>query len=87
MVVGIVCEYNPFHLGHKYQIDKIKEKYPDSTIVIVVSSCFTQRGELSIMNKWDKTKVALENGVDLVVELPFVYASPRIFLLKALLKY
>lgn len=75
MVVGIVCEYNPFHLGHKYQIDKIKEKYPDSTIVIVVSSCFTQRGELSIMNKWDKTKVALENGVDLVVELPFVYAT------------
>ncbi len=75
MVIGIICEYNPFHLGHKYQIDKVREMYPNSTIIIVVSSCFTQRGEIGIMNKWDKTKIALENGVDLVVELPFVYAT------------
>lgn len=72
-VIGIVCEYNPFHNGHKYQIDKIKEKYKDSIIVLCMSSSFTQRGEISIINKFDKTKIALNNGADLVVELPYIY--------------
>jgi len=74
-VVGIVCEYNPMHLGHLYQIQEIKKKYPDSIIVIVCSSCFTQRGDICVINKWDKAKIALNHGVDLVVELPFVYAT------------
>lgn len=74
-VIGIVCEYNPMHLGHLYQIREIKKRYPDSIIVIVTSSCFTQRGDIFIINKWDKCKVALDNYVDLVVELPFVYAT------------
>ena len=74
-VIGIVCEYNPFHNGHKYQIDKIKEKYKDSLIVICMSSSFTQRGELSILNKFDKTKIALNNGVDIVIELPYLYST------------
>lgn len=73
--IGIIAEYNPFHNGHLYQINKIKELYPDSIIIAVISSCFTQRGELSVLNKWDKTKIALENNIDLVVELPFVYAT------------
>lgn len=73
--VGIVCEYNPMHLGHLYQIREVKKRYPDSIIIIVTSSCFTQRGDIQIMNKWDKCKVAIENGIDLVVELPFVYAT------------
>lgn len=72
-VIGIVCEYNPFHNGHKYQIEKIKEKYKDSIIVLCMSSSFTQRGEISIINKFDKTKIALNNGADLVVELPYIY--------------
>ena len=74
-IIGVIVEYNPFHLGHLYQINKIKEKYPDVVVVVVVSSCFTQRGDISIMSKWDKAKVALDNGVDLVLELPFVYAT------------
>lgn len=74
-VVGIVAEYNPFHNGHLYQINKIKEKYEDATIVVVCSSSFTQRGDTSILNKFDKAKVALNNGVNLVVELPYVYST------------
>ena len=60
-IIGIVAEYNPFHNGHLYQIQKIKEKYPDSILVAVVSSTFTQRGTVSILNKWTKTKIALDN--------------------------
>ena len=74
-VIGIIAEYNPFHNGHLYQIKKIKELYPDSILVGVISSSFTQRGDISILNKWDKTKIALDNGLDLVIELPFVYAT------------
>ncbi len=74
-VIGIVAEYNPFHNGHKYQIDKIREKYKDSTIIVVCSSSFTQRGDTSVLNKFDKAEVALNNGVNLVVELPYVYST------------
>ena len=74
-IIGIVAEYNPFHNGHLYQIKKIREKYKDATIVVVCSSSFTQRGEISLLNKFDKTKVALNNGVDLVIELPYVYST------------
>ena len=74
-VVGIVAEYNPFHNGHLYQINKIREKYKGATIVVVCSSSFTQRGDTSILNKFDKAKVALNNGVNLVVELPYVYST------------
>ena len=74
-VVGIVCEYNPFHNGHLYQINKIKKRYNDSIIIACLNSSFTQRGELSVLNKWEKTKVALLNGVDIVIELPYVYGT------------
>ena len=74
-IIGIVAEYNPFHNGHLYQIKKIKVKYPDSILVAVVSSTFTQRGTVSILNKWTKTKIALDNHIDIVIELPFVYAT------------
>lgn len=75
MTIGIICEYNPFHNGHIYHLNKIKEKYPDSLIILVMSGNITQRGDISIINKWDKTEIALKYGVDLVVELPFIYAS------------
>lgn len=74
-VIGIVCEYNPFHLGHLYQLKKVKEMYPDSIIIVVCSSNFTQRGDVSILNKWDKTRIALDNGIDIFIELPFGYAT------------
>ena len=74
-VIGIIAEYNPFHNGHLYQINKIKELYPDSIVIAVVSSTFTQRGDISLLNKWDKTKICLENGIDIVTELPFAFAT------------
>ena len=74
-VIGIIAEYNPFHLGHLYQINKIKEMYPNSIIIAIISTNFTERGEISILSKWDKTKICLEYGIDLVVELPTLYAT------------
>lgn len=74
-IIGLIAEYNPLHLGHIYQINKIKELYPNSIIVLVTNNTFTQRGEISIINKWDKTKLCLDNQIDIIVELPFVYAT------------
>ena len=74
-VVGIICEYNPFHNGHIYHLNKVKELFPNSLIILVMSGNFTQRGIPSIINKWDKTEIALKYGVDLVIELPFVFAT------------
>lgn len=74
-IIGIIGEYNPIHLGHIYQIQKTKEQYPDSLIILITNSCFTQRGDVSILNKWNKTKICLENNIDLIVELPFAFAT------------
>ncbi|MFV0499145.1 MAG: nucleotidyltransferase [Bacilli bacterium] len=74
-IIGIIAEYNPFHNGHLYHLDYIKEKYKDSVIIAVVSSNFVQRGSISIISKWEKTKICLEYGVDIVLELPFVFAN------------
>lgn len=74
-VVGIICEYNPFHNGHIYHLSKVKELFPDSLVILVMSGHFTQRGIPSIINKWDKTSVALKYGIDLVIELPFAFAT------------
>lgn len=73
--IGIICEYNPFHNGHIYHLEKIKESFPDSIIILVMSGNFTERGEISCLNKWDKTTIALKYGVDLVLELPLFYAT------------
>ena len=74
-VIGIIAEYNPFHNGHLYQINKVKELYPDSLIICVLNGYFMQRGEMSVLTKEDKVKIALEHGIDIVVELPFVYGT------------
>lgn len=73
--VGLVVEYNPFHNGHLYHLNKVKEIFPNYIIILVMSGHFMQRGDVSIINKWDKTKIALEMGIDLVIELPFAFAS------------
>ena len=73
--VGIICEYNPFHNGHLYHLEKVKELYPNYTIILIMSGSFTQRGDASIINKWDKTSIALNYGVDIVIELPYVFAT------------
>ena len=73
--IGIVAEYNPFHNGHLYQIEEIKRRMEkDTLIVAVVSGDFVQRGDFSYFDKWQKTKVALNHGVDMVVELPLYYS-------------
>ena len=74
MIIGIICEYNPFHNGHIYHINKIKELYPSSTIILVMSGNILQRGDISIINKWNKTSIALQYNIDLIIELPFIYA-------------
>lgn len=73
-VVGIVAEYNPFHNGHKYQIEKIKKEINPDFIVAIMSGNFTQRGEPAILDKWTRTEIALNNGVDIVIELPVYYS-------------
>lgn len=73
--VGIICEYNPFHNGHLYHLNEVKKLFPNKVIVLVMSGNFTQRGEPSIIDKWDKTKIALHYGIDLVIELPFPFAT------------
>lgn len=73
--VGIICEYNPFHNGHLYHLNETKKMFPDHAIVLVLGGNFLQRGEPSIINKWDKTKIALYYGVDLVLELPYSFAT------------
>lgn len=73
-VVSFITEYNPFHFGHKYHLEESK-KITDSThSIAIMSSSFVQRGEPSLVDKWSKAKMAIENGVDLVIELPFIYS-------------
>ena len=60
-VTGIIAEYNPFHNGHLYQINKIKEQ-GDSLIIAVMSGSFTQRGEAAIFDKWQRAEAAVKSG-------------------------
>ena len=73
--VGVIAEYNPFHNGHIYHLNKVKEMFPEASLILVLAGNFTQRGEVSVINKWDKTKIALDYGFDLVIELPFNIAT------------
>ena len=75
--VGIVAEYNPYHKGHKYHLEKTLEITDADCVVSVMSGYFTQRGEISPWDKWLRAKAAVVAGVDLVVELPFIYAVNR----------
>ena len=74
-VIGIVTEYNPFHNGHLYQIKKIKEMYPNSVIIVAMSGNYTMRGEINVLDKWNKTNIAINNGIDIVLEIPFIYSN------------
>lgn len=74
-VVGIIAEFNPFHNGHMYLLNKTKNMFPDAIYVLIMSGNFTQRGEPSILDKRSKTEIALKAGFDLVVELPFPFAT------------
>ena len=73
MAVAVVSEFNPFHNGHKYLIETAKNKTGEG-IIAVMSGSFTQRGEVAVTDKFSRARTALENGADLVIELPTVYA-------------
>ena len=73
--VGIICEYNPFHLGHQKQLDAIRAQYgQDATIVCLMSGNFVQRGHPAVFDKMRRAEAALGCGADLVLELPITYA-------------
>ena len=70
---AVICEYNPFHYGHKYQLEQTRVAGA-THIVAVMSGNFTQREDVAIFDKYARTKAALENGADLVLELPTVFS-------------
>lgn len=72
--VGLIVEYNPFHNGHVYHIQQAKEKSQAEVVIAVMSGNFVQRGAPAIFDKWTRSEMALKNGVDLVIELPFATA-------------
>ena len=74
-IIGLIAEYNPFHNGHLYQLNKIKELYPNSLIVLILNGYFLERGIISIESKETKTNLALKYGVDIVIELPFIFGT------------
>ena len=74
-IIGLIAEYNPFHNGHIYHINKVKELYPNSIVILVLNGYFLERGEISIISVENKTKLSLEYGIDIVIELPFIFGS------------
>ena len=80
-VCGIVCEYNPFHNGHKYQIDYIKQNLGFDAVVGIMSGNYTQRGDVAVYDKSVRALAAVQSGMDLVLELPAVHSmqSAEIF--------
>ncbi len=73
-ILGIIAEYNPFHMGHAWQIETSKKESHCDAVMVLMSGSLTQRGEFAILNKWERTRLSLSAGVDLVCELPFGYA-------------
>ncbi|MCF3942534.1 nucleotidyltransferase [Oceanobacillus alkalisoli] len=71
---GVVVEYNPFHNGHAYHVQKAKEVSHAETVIAVMSGDFLQRGEPAIIDKFHRARAALFSGVDIVLELPYAYA-------------
>lgn len=74
MATGIIAEYNPFHNGHKYMLKKIGEQFPQEPIIICLSGSITQRGEMALLDKWTRAKLAVLGGANLVIELPAAFA-------------
>ena len=79
-VTGIICEYNPFHNGHIYHINRAKELTTPDLLICVLTGNFNQRGDVSIIDKFKKTEIALKNGIDLVVELPYICATQSAYI-------
>ena len=74
-ITGIIAEYNPFHNGHAYQIAKIKEETDSDYVIVAMSGDFVQRGEPAITDKYERARMALSCGADLVLELPALFSA------------
>ncbi len=74
-VLGIIAEYNPFHNGHLYHIQESKKQTGAEYVICIMTGNFTQRGDTSLVNKWVKARMCLENGADIVIELPTIYST------------
>ncbi|MBS4536093.1 nucleotidyltransferase [Clostridium sp. D2Q-14] len=74
-IVGLITEYNPFHNGHKYHLKQSKHETKCDYSISIMSGNFVQRGEPAIIDKWHRAKMAIDSGVDLVLELPTIYST------------
>ena len=72
--IGIIAEYNPFHKGHAHQLEGLRQKYPEATLLVVMSGDFVQRGTPAIFSKFHRAQWALMGGADIVFELPSMFA-------------
>ena len=72
-VYAVVAEYNPFHNGHCYQLNTIKQN-GENTVVVIMSPNVVQRGDFALFDKWTRAQAALENGADIVLEIPSLFA-------------
>ena len=72
-ILGIVVEYNPFHTGHLYHLQKAKEIVKPDLTIAIMSGNYVQRGEVAIIDKFKRSELAVKYGFDLVIELPFAY--------------
>lgn len=75
--LGVIVEYNPFHNGHLFHLTESKRKTEADVVIAVMSGQFLQRGEPALVSKWTRTKMALANGIDIVVELPYAFATQK----------
>ena len=73
--IGIICEYNPFHNGHAYQLYTLAQLHPDALRICIMSGSFVQRGEPAIFSKFDRARWAILGGADIVTELPTLYST------------
>ena len=77
---AIICEYNPFHQGHKYHIEETRRLAEAECIIAIMSGCFVQRGEPAIQDEQSRAQQAIAGGADLVMELPYVYACSGVYI-------
>lgn len=74
-VVGIICEYNPLHNGHLHHLNKAKEIAGDGIVISILTGYFSMRGDISVLSKLDKVKSAINHGVDITIELPYLLGT------------
>ena len=72
-ICAVICEYDPFHRGHEYQIAELKRR--DYGVIAIMSGCFTQRGTAAVIDKYKRARSAVVSGADVVLELPFPFCA------------